>query len=78
MSQHVHADPPHDIRDLIRGALDRNPCFAGRDVKVEFDRQDVILRGSVSSYYQKQVAQESLRRITGIGAIRNELEVAGA
>lgn len=78
MPQHVYADPPHELRDLIRGVLARNPYFAGRDVEVELDETDVILRGSVGSYYQKQVAQESLRRINGIGAIRNELEVVGA
>lgn len=78
MPQHVHADPPHDLCDLVRGVLARNPCLAGRDLRIEFDQRDVILRGSVGSYYHKQVAQESVRRITGIGSIRNELEVVGA
>ena len=75
MPQNLSIDPPHDLRDLVRGALDRNPYFVGRDVRVEFDQRDVILRGAVGSYYQKQVAKESLRRISGVGAIRNELEV---
>jgi len=78
MPPHVHLDSPHDLRDLVRGVLSRNPYFVGRDLRIEFDQRDVILRGAVGTYYQKQIAQESLRRISGLGTIRNELEVAGA
>ena len=78
MSRYAHLDPAHDLRDLVRGVLARNPYFIGRDLRVDFDQQEVILRGAVGSYYQKQVAQESIRRINGVGAIRNELEVVGA
>jgi osmotically-inducible protein OsmY len=74
----LHIDPSHEVRDLVRGVLARSPYFNGREVRVEFDRQEVILRGAVRSYYHKQVAQESVRRIGGVGAIRNELEVVGA
>lgn len=75
MPQLVQIDPPHDLRDLVRDVLARNPYFVGRNLRVDFDRRDVILRGAVGSYYQKQVAQESIRRIDGLGSIRNELEV---
>jgi osmotically-inducible protein OsmY len=34
-----------------------------------------VLRGIVRSYYQKQLAQESLRAISGVARITNELEV---
>jgi osmotically-inducible protein OsmY len=78
MPQTVQFDPSHDVHDLVRRTLARNPHFNGRDLRVEFDQRDVIIRGAVRSYYQKQIAQESVRRITGIGAIRNELEVVGA
>ena len=78
MPQNVCVDPPHELRDLVRDALARNPYFVGRDLRVEFDQRGVILKGAVGSYYQKQVAQESLRRIHGVGAIRNELEVVVA
>jgi osmotically-inducible protein OsmY len=35
----------------------------------------VILHGVVSSYYQKQVAQEAIRRVEGVDEIDNRLEV---
>lgn len=78
MPQTLHLDSSHDLRDLVRSVLARNPYFVGRDLRVDFDQRDVILRGAVRSYHQKQIAQESLRRIDGVGAIRNELEVVGA
>jgi len=78
MPQTLQFDPSHEVRDLVRSTLARNPHFNGQDLRVEFDESDVIIRGAVRSYYQKQIAQESVRRISGIGAIRNELEVIGA
>jgi osmotically-inducible protein OsmY len=75
MPQTLQFDSSHEVRDLVRSTLARNPHFNGRDLRVEFDHSDVIIRGAVRSYYQKQIAQESVRRISGIGAIRNELEV---
>ncbi len=35
----------------------------------------IILRGKVDSFYQKQMVQESLRRIVGVPEISNLLEV---
>ena len=35
----------------------------------------MVLRGVVSSYYQKQMVQETLRRLDGVGHIENQLEV---
>jgi osmotically-inducible protein OsmY len=78
MPQTLQFDPSHQVRDLVRNTLARNPHFNGRELRVEFDQSDVIIRGAVRSYYQKQIAQESVRRISGIGAIRNELEVINA
>ncbi|MBA3312242.1 MAG: BON domain-containing protein [Planctomycetaceae bacterium] len=78
MPQTLQFDQTHEVRDLVRNTLARNPHFNGRDLRVDFDQHDVIIRGAVKSYYQKQIAQESVRRITGIGAIRNELEVVSA
>jgi osmotically-inducible protein OsmY len=38
----------------------------------------VTLHGTVRSYYHKQMAQESLRRLSGVGEIENRLEVSWA
>ena len=39
------------------------------------DEGRVTLRGTVGSFYQKQMAQELIRRIDGVETIENHLEV---
>jgi osmotically-inducible protein OsmY len=46
-------------------------------MKVEAGEGRVVLKGTVRSYYHKQMAQEMLRRIDGVQAIENHLEVSG-
>ncbi|GAB4159332.1 MAG: hypothetical protein Tsb009_36600 [Planctomycetaceae bacterium] len=65
-----------DLPTRVRSHLERSPHFLGRRLNVELKGDDeVILTGFVETYYQKQLAQESLREIEGLGRIHNELEV---
>lgn len=59
----------------IQNALEQNPHFSGRNLWFEMAGGRVTLHGTVRSYYHKQMAQESLRRLTGVGEIENRLEV---
>jgi osmotically-inducible protein OsmY len=59
----------------ISVAIEKNPHLRRRKVHFEAHEGCVVLRGSVSSYYQKQMAQESLRRVQGVERIENQLEV---
>jgi osmotically-inducible protein OsmY len=45
------------------------------DVRYVVDDGIAVLRGCVPSYYLKQLAQELVRNMDGVYAIRNELEV---
>jgi osmotically-inducible protein OsmY len=38
----------------------------------------VVLKGMVRSYFQKQMAQEAIRRLDGVQEIQNELQVCSA
>ncbi len=67
------ADPA--LNSLVDAALRRSPYFAHRAVQFEADRGRVVLRGTVGSYYHKQMAQEILRRVDGVDRIENQLEV---
>jgi len=66
------------LDDQVLTALSRNPYLVGRKLRFETEQGRVTLRGVVRSYFQKQMAQESLRRIEGVAEIHNELEVACA
>ncbi len=72
----THTDSPLD--DKVLSALERNPHVARRHLRFETDCGRVTLRGVVRSYYQKQMAQEVLRRVEGVDEICNELEVTSA
>ena len=68
-------DSPHSLNDRIFHALRRQPHLCRRPIRYAVIDQDVVLTGRVETYYQKQMAQESLRPITGIRRIVNDLEV---
>ncbi len=63
------------LNDRVLTALERNPYLAGRQLRFETEQGRITLRGVVRSYFQKQMAQEAIRRIDGIQEIHNELEV---
>jgi osmotically-inducible protein OsmY len=66
------------LDDRIVTALDRNPYLSRRTLRFETQEGRVILRGEVGTFFQKQMAQESLRQVEGIDEITNELEVTWA
>ena len=47
-----------------------------RLVSCDFHEGVLTLRGRVSSFYLKQLAQELIRRLNGAGKVNNRLEVA--
>ena len=56
-------------------AIERHPHLKAHRVCIETEEGRVTLRGVVNSYYQKQMAQEALRRLEGVHHIDNHLEV---
>ena len=68
----THASLDH----LVHQALSQSPFLATtRQVRFETQEGKVVLQGVVNSYYQKQMAQETLRRVKGVDQIENRLEV---
>jgi osmotically-inducible protein OsmY len=63
------------LDNQIRDALEQNPHLLGRNLRFESREGRVTLKGVVQSYYQKQMAQESLRGVSGVDLIENQLEV---
>jgi osmotically-inducible protein OsmY len=56
-------------------AVALHPQLKQAKVAVQTDAGDVTISGTVQSFYQKQMAQESLRDIDGIDSIANQLRV---
>ncbi len=62
--------------ERIHAALTTNPHVPIHQVQVE-EAEDgrVVLKGSVNSFFQKQMAQEAIRRVDGVQRIENMLQV---
>lgn len=60
----------------IEQAILRSPYFDGRMLRFETTAGHVVLHGVVSSFFQKQIAQETVRRIDGVNRVENQLVVA--
>lgn len=91
MQQHRHdsehsrlvpqPSPRHAVRhdaalhDEVHLALARTPLFSKHRFNVELQEGHVTLRGIVRTYYQKQLAQESVRSVAGVDRVLNELQV---
>jgi osmotically-inducible protein OsmY len=63
------------LADRVDQAIQTNPYVDGRTLRFETDGSRVVLQGKVKSYFQKQMAQEVVRRVQGVEQIENCLEV---
>lgn len=59
----------------VDSALKSHPNLPRNQLRFEVAEGRVVLQGRVQSYFQKQMAQEALRRIHGVEQIDNQVEV---
>ena len=75
----MHASPTTaPLFDRIHRALSTSPHVPRRQVQVETAEGHVVLTGNVTSFFEKQMAQEAIRRVDGVQMIDNLLEVTWA
>jgi osmotically-inducible protein OsmY len=75
----MHASPTiAPLFDRIHNALSTSPHVPNRQVRVEAAEGHVVLKGNVTSFFEKQMAQEAIRRVDGVRLIDNLLEVTWA
>lgn len=61
--------------ELLAQALCHH-LFRRRSIDLSATHGVVLLQGEVQSYYEKQLAQEVVRRIDGVKRVENQIEVA--
>ncbi|MEM9656830.1 MAG: BON domain-containing protein [Planctomycetota bacterium] len=59
----------------VHGALSTSPYVTPGEFSVEASDGIVRLEGAVGSFFQKQMAQELIRRLDGVERIENRLQV---
>jgi len=67
-----------DLTARVANAIKKTPELARRQLRFEAKHGHVKLTGTVGTYFQKQMAQEAIRRVEGVEFIANELEVTWA
>lgn len=71
----------HLLDDIVNAAMRRLQSYHYSEIRrlqCEFYDGILILRGRVSSYFLKQLAQEAVRSVVGVTRIINRLEVVPA
>jgi osmotically-inducible protein OsmY len=63
------------LLEQVQGALSRSPYISARDLRVEAREGVIRLEGAVRSFFHKQMAQETIRRLDGVERIENCLQV---
>ncbi|MFK7770299.1 MAG: BON domain-containing protein [Mariniblastus sp.] len=59
----------------IQSAVVHNPHLNHKRMHVKTKEGRVVIEGTVQSFFEKQMAQEALRKIVGIKKIDNQLTV---
>jgi osmotically-inducible protein OsmY len=65
-----------ELMTKVQRALEASGYPEMQQIAVIVHHSVVSLHGRVSSYYQKQVAQELVKRIPNVPSVRNEILVA--
>ena len=63
------------LAERVDSAITTSPYLSGRELRFETDGGRVTLQGIVKTYFQKQMAQEVVRRVAGVERIDNHLVV---
>ena len=76
-SQEVSCSEQHNgaIITRVRERLRRHSHLRVQRIWCEIDDGRLFLRGQVPSFFYKQLAQEAVQSIAGVGQILNEIEV---
>jgi hypothetical protein len=66
---------PFTITELAERKLHSKPYQALKNVSCGLEDDVLVLQGRLPSYYLKQVAQEAVVRLEGVGAVDNQIQV---
>jgi len=56
-------------------AIDQSPYLSDRQMRIDALNGVIKLEGAVNSFFQKQMAQELMRRVDGVTRVDNQLSV---
>ena len=66
------------VAETVQVLLASSPYPAIRSLQCEWDDGVVVLHGTLPSYYYKQLAQETVRKVGGAVQVLNAVDVSPA
>ncbi len=76
MTSSIRVDNKHSLHEMVCSALKYVLPGLSGEVRCTFNKDRACLSGVVSSYYEKQIAQEALLKMPEIDFVMNELKVS--
>ena len=77
-SVEIETDVDGNSQELLQRvdlAIKGNPHLSRHQVYCQEESGIVVLHGRVGTFFQKQMAQETLKRLAGVEKVINELQV---
>ncbi len=71
----IEPEPRAGLEELAERCLRSNSHLALNNVSCEYRDGVLVLRGCLPSYYLKQVAQQAVSQLQGVGRIDNQIQV---
>jgi len=65
-----------DVQPRAQNALTASPVYALRELRVDSTEDTLLIRGAVTSFYHKQLAQEAVRAVAEGIAVVNTVSVS--
>lgn len=65
----------HEVSEAAEECLHKSLYLAVRHISCDYDRGVLFLRGRVITFYQKQLAQEAVAKVSGVTRVVNDIEV---
>jgi osmotically-inducible protein OsmY len=65
----------NEVEQAAQSRLHASPYPSLKRLKCEFNRGQLVLRGPVHSFFEKQMAQEAIAGVQGVEQIVNGIEV---
>jgi osmotically-inducible protein OsmY len=71
----VAARPPLASVATLRNEFECSPYWALRQIRCDAGQGRIVLRGTVTSFYLKQLAVAMAARVVGVGCVKIDINV---
>jgi hypothetical protein len=75
LESRITTPPARSPITVLRQQLRASPYWSIRQLVCDIDQNRIIVRGTVTSFYLKQIAQSLAANVVGIACVQSEIDV---